>query len=103
MTQAVILTMVADREQGLKIARSLVEAGLAACVNVIGGATSVYRWQGKICEERELLLVIKTEAANFTEIKERILSLHDYELPEIVMFHIDKGYDEYLKWISANG
>ena len=77
MTQAVILTMVADREQGLKIARSLVEAGLAACVNVIGGATSVYRWQGKICEERELLL-------------------------EIVMFHIDKGYDEYLKWISAN-
>lgn len=44
MTQAVILTMVADREQGLKIARSLVEAGLAACVNVIGGATSVYRW-----------------------------------------------------------
>ena len=87
MTQAVILTMVADREQGLKIARSLVEAGLAACVNVIGGA---------------LLLVIKTEAANFTEIKERILSLHDYELPEIVMFHIDKGYDEYLKWISAN-
>lgn len=47
MTQAVILTMVADREQGLKIARSLVEAGLAACVNVIGGAMSVYRWQGK--------------------------------------------------------
>lgn len=102
MTQAVILTMVADREQGLKIARSLVEASLAACVNVIGGTTSVYRWQGKVCEERELLLVIKTEAANFTEIKERILSLHDYELPEIVMFHIDKGYDEYLKWISAN-
>ena len=75
---------------------------MAACVNVIGGATSVYRWQGKICEERELLLVIKTEAANFTEIKERILSLYDYELPEIVMFHIDKGYDEYLKWSSAN-
>lgn len=102
MVQAVILTMVSDKEEGLNIARSLVDAKLAACVNLIDKATSVYWWQGKICEETEVLLIIKTEAANFEEVKERILSLHSYELPEVVMFNIDKGYDEYLKWISAN-
>ena len=94
MTQAVILTMVGSKEQGKLIAHNLVEAKLAACVNIIEKATS--------CEEAELLLIIKTESSNFAEVKERILSLHEYELPEVIMFNIDKGYDEYLKWITAN-
>lgn len=102
MTQAIILTMVNSKKQGKLIAHNLVEAKLAACVNIIEKATSVYWWQGKVCEEPELLLIIKTESANFAEVKERILSLHEYELPEVIMFNIDKGYDEYLKWITAN-
>lgn len=102
MSRAVILTMVPDKGQGLKIARCLVEERLAACVNVIDKATSVYRWQNKVCEEEEYLLVIKTEATNFDEIRDRIFKLHDYELPEVIMFHIDKGDDEYLAWITAN-
>lgn len=102
MTQAIILTMVPDKKLGLQIAHNLVEAKLAACVNIIEKATSVYWWKDKICEETELLLVIKSQLSNFEEIKERILTIHTYELPEIIMFNIDDGYGEYLNWISAN-
>ncbi len=99
MTEVVVLTMVPDRETGLKIARNLVECKLAACVNMIDKATSVYEWQGKICEEEEFLLIIKTTAANFSWVKDKILELHPYELPEVIMFKIDAGLEEYLAWI----
>lgn len=102
MNQEVIITMVQTKEQGLQIAHALVGEGLAACVNVVDKATSVYRWQGKICEEDEFLLVIKSNSINFAKIKTRILELHSYDLPEIIMFNIDAGHEAYLDWIDKN-
>lgn len=99
MSEVIVLTMVPDRETALKIARNLVECKLAACVNIVDKVTSVYEWKGEICEEGELLLIIKSVAANFTWIKDRILELHPYELPEVIMFNIDAGLEEYLAWI----
>ena len=90
MSEVIVLTMVPDRETALKIARNLVECKLAACVNIVDKIT---------CEEGELLLIIKSVAANFTWIKDRILELHPYELPEVIMFNIDAGLEEYLAWI----
>ena len=102
MTQAVIITMVSSKEDGLKIARPLVEERMAACVNIVDKATSVYRWQGKVCEEDEYLLIIKSKSSNFMKIKERILEHHSYDLPEIIMFEITDGHKEYLDWIDNN-
>ena len=99
MSEVIVLTMVPDRETALKIARNLVECKLAACVNIVDKVPSVYEWKGEICEEGELLLIIKSVAANFTWIKDRILELHPYELPEVIMFNIDAGLEEYLAWI----
>lgn len=99
MSEVIVLTMVPDRETALKIARNLVACKLAACVNIVDKITSVYEWKGEICEEGELLLIIKSVAANFTWIKDRILELHPYELPEVIMFNIDAGLEEYLAWI----
>ncbi len=99
MSEVIVLTMVPDRETALKIARNLVECKLSACVNIVDKITSVYEWKGEICEEGELLLIIKSVAANFTWIKDRILELHPYELPEVIMFNIDAGLEEYLAWI----
>ncbi len=99
MSEVIVLTMVPDRETALKIARNLVECKLAACVNIVDKITSVYEWKGETCEEGELLLIIKSVAANFTWIKDRILELHPYELPEVIMFNIDAGLEEYLAWI----
>lgn len=102
MTQAIIITMTSTKEDGLKIARSLVDENLAACVNIIDKATSVYRWKEQVCEEEEFLLIIKSKNENFSKIKERILQLHPYDLPEVIMLEIDAGHQKYLDWIDNN-
>ena len=76
--------------------------GLAACVNIVPHVESVYRWQGKIESSTECLLVIKTEAEAFENVRDAIKELHSYELPECVMLEVAGGSKEYLGWISAN-
>ena len=97
---SIILTTVGTKENALEIARALVEGKFAACVNVVENITSVYFWEGKVCEDGEFLLVIKSESANFEKVKEEILKLHGYELPEIIELGIQNGYEKYLEWIS---
>ena len=97
---SITLTTVSNKENGLLIARELTKARLCACVNILEGATSVYFWKGELCEESELLLFIKAPQENFEKIKEKILELHEYELPEIVELPIGQGYEKYLKWIE---
>lgn len=98
----VTLCTVPDRGSGERIARVLVEERLAACVNLVPSVTSVYRWEGKVEEASEQLLVIKTVAERFEAVKVRIKELHSYELPEIIAIPITKGSSEYLDWITDN-
>ena len=95
----VALCTVPDQATGEKLAHALVEARLAACVNLVTGVTSIYRWEGKVQKETECLLVIKTGAARFEELKRRIKELHPYDLPEVIAVPITAGSSEYLQWI----
>ena len=97
---AIILTTVDSRESAQKIAHTLVERRLAACVNIVPGIESVYRWKGEIESAKELLLVIKTAADRFEQVRELLIELHSYELPECVMLKIEQGSAEYLEWLG---
>lgn len=82
------------------IAEQLVDKQLAACVNILPGVTSVYQWQGKRETAQEHLLLIKTTTEVFNALEQTIVSLHPYELPEIIAVSIERGLDPYLNWIS---
>lgn len=97
---SLVLTTVSTKEKAAEIAKKLVENKLAACVNVLPSVSSVYFWDGKICQDEELLLVIKTQNKHFERLKQAIIETHDYELPEIIEIPIANGYDKYLKWIE---
>ncbi len=84
------------------MATILVEECLAACVNLVPGLTSIYRWQGTLRREPEYLLLIKTTAARFTQVRERIRALHPYEVPEIIALPIRDGDPAYLNWLTEN-
>lgn len=101
MDEIVVLTTVADAELGRRIAAALVEAGEAACVNIIPGIRSIYRWEGKVCDEGEFLLVIKTVAERFEAVRSRIRDLHSYEVPEIIAIPVRAGDPAYLGWLSS--
>ena len=83
------------------IASSLVEARLAACVNIVPGLTSIYRWQGKVEREAECLLIIKTHSEHFDALRNRLVALHPYELPEIIAVQAADGLPAYLDWVRA--
>jgi periplasmic divalent cation tolerance protein len=95
----VVLCTIPDEKTGLDMAEKLVAEKLAACVNLSGGLTSVYRWQEKIEKETESLLIIKTRRILFSALEERIISLHPYQVPEIIALPILKGHPPYLDWI----
>ena len=88
-----------SEEEALKISRSLVEKQLAACVNIISPIRSIYQWERKIWDEKEWLLMIKTQVPRFEELEKEVKALHSYSVPEIIGIHISKGSSSYLKWI----
>lgn len=90
-----------DAETATRIARQLVEEHLAACVQVIPGVSSTYRWQGALHTDNEVLLVIKTTRARFGALKARLPDLHPYELPELIAVEAIDGLDRYLHWVEA--
>src|SRR5579863_8999153 len=97
----VFLTTCPDEAVASRIARDLVEAGLAACVSRVGPLHSTYRWQGAIQDEPEVLLVIKTVSARYSELEMRLKSLHPYEVPEIIASPVARGSADYLGWLAA--
>ncbi len=101
MEGIVIVTSVGTEDQANLIARELVARRQAACVNILPGVRSVYRWQGKICQDGEWLLVIKSLKSEFEAVSETILELHDYELPEILAFRVAHVDHRFLEWIGA--
>jgi periplasmic divalent cation tolerance protein len=96
----IVLTTCPDAVSAERIARILVEDGLAACVNILPPMQSIYRWKGKIEVANEQLLVIKSAVARFPAIRDRLRSLHPYELPEIIAVPIVDGLPEYLAWLN---
>jgi periplasmic divalent cation tolerance protein len=101
MNALIVLTNAPDRALAAKIASTLVEQKLAACVNILGTCSSVYRWQGKIETADEVPLLIKTRAEIYPEVESAIKRLHPYELPEIVAVPVQYGSAEYLEWINS--
>lgn len=90
-----------DPDTARELAHTLVEERLAACVNVLPGLRSLYRWQGRVHEDAEILLLMKTTAARYPALQERLRALHPYELPEIVAVSVSAGLPTYLEWVAA--
>ena len=98
----VVLVTCGSEEEAVKIANSLVEERLAACVNMISPVRSIYRWEGKIWDEREWMLIIKTQKRRFEDLEKKVKSLHSYTVPEIIALPIIEGSASYLNWLEEN-
>ena len=88
-----------DAEVAKRIARALVDERLAACVNIVPGVSSIYRWQGAVSEDAELMLIVKTTHARLAPLAERLAVLHPYALPELVAITPSGGSERYLDWV----
>lgn len=102
MRAIVVVTTVGNEEQANLIAREIVARRQAACVNIVPGIRSIYRWKGKICKDGELLLLAKTLEGEFEGIAATIRELHNYELPEILSFTVTRGEQGFLDWIAGS-
>lgn len=100
MEAIVILVTCGSEEEAVRIAQALVEERLVACANIVSPIRSIYRWEGKIWDEREWLLLLKTQRKRFAEIESKVKSLHSYAVPEIVSLPILEGIPSYLKWLE---
>ncbi len=96
-----VLCSCPDESTALDIARVLVQEGLAACVNRLAPVTSIYQWEGQICEQSEQLLLIKTTPARYEALEMRLKALHPYEIPEIIAIPVVTGSSQYLAWLAA--
>jgi periplasmic divalent cation tolerance protein len=94
----------APPDKAAELARQLVEERLAACVNILPGARSIYRWQGEICDDGEAVLLMKTERERVTDLTARLVELHPYDVPEVVSLELvaDEGNPAYLKWVRES-
>jgi periplasmic divalent cation tolerance protein len=96
----VVLITASDEEEASKIARAIVEEKLAGCINIIKDVRSIYSWQGKIEDEKEVLMVVKTRKPIFDSLMKRVKELHSYTVPEIIALPIIQGPEDYLKWLK---
>ena len=97
-----VLSTFPDADTARRIARLLVEEKLAACVNLVPGIESIYRWQGAIQTASEVLALIKSTIGKYQLLENRIRELHPYEVPEIISMRIDPGHLDYLRWIEQS-
>jgi periplasmic divalent cation tolerance protein len=101
MTDSIVLfCSCANEEEARRIAEGLVESRLAACVNLLSGIQSIYRWEDQVETAREVLLLIKSNAERWEELRARITELHSYDTPEIIAVPITAGSEKYLNWIG---
>lgn len=99
--QVVVLMTASSQEEASAIASALVSERLAACVNVIPGVTSVYRWQGNVEKDQEWLLVAKSHRGLLDALVQRVQGLHSYDVPEVIALPLIGGSDAYLRWLDG--
>jgi periplasmic divalent cation tolerance protein len=100
MTDAVVVFITTpSADKAAEIARTLVEENLAACGNILPSIRSIYRWEGKVHDEPEALLILKTRAALFEALRQRVVALHPYQVPEVLRLEVAEGHLPYLQWI----
>ena len=92
----------ANPEEATRIGRSLVNARLAACVNILGEIRSIYRWNDQLADEPEVLCLAKTTADRLEALRERVIELHHYEVPEVIAVPVAAGHLPYLAWVREN-
>ncbi len=102
MDAIAVVTTVGTEQEANRLAEELLERRHAACVNIISGVRSLYRWRGSICKDSEYLLVIKTLEEEYELVAETIMELHTYDLPEILTFPITRGDERFLEWIEGS-
>jgi periplasmic divalent cation tolerance protein len=98
----VLLSTAPSMDKGAEIARALVGEKLAACVNLVPGVRSIYAWKGELCDEAEVLCVIKTRAERVEALRARLVTLHPYEVPELVVLDVSGGHPPYLSWVGES-
>ena len=103
MSRLIVLTTVGKPEDAEWISREVVERGLAACVNIIPSVTSIYRFRGEVEKSDEILLLMKTTGERFEALREAVVSMHTYEVPEVIALEIDAGHMPYLAWLDELG
>jgi periplasmic divalent cation tolerance protein len=97
-----VLTTAGSRDEAANIAASLVESSLAACVQIVSGVESVYRWEGRVARDAEWLLLCKTTAGRYADVERAILERHSYATPEVVAIRIEGGSGAYLDWLRRS-
>ena len=97
----VVLTTVSNEDEAVKLVRELLERRLVACGTLLGGARSLYRWQGQIADEQEVLVLLKTRSARVEQLQAAFKELHPYKVPELLALSVDTGLEKYLEWING--
>lgn len=95
-----VISTITDIDKGKWLAHQVVDKQLAACCNIVPGITSVYRWQGELCEDQECLLVMKTVKTRYKQLQDFIRENHPYDLPELIALPVNTGLEEYLTWVT---
>ena len=97
----VVLTSAPTAEVAQELGSAVVGERLAACANVLPGVTSIYRWEGDVEREGEALVILKTTASAVEKLRDRIVELHPYDVPEVVVMRVEAGHEPYLAWVRA--
>ncbi len=98
----IVLSTAGSEEEGVRIARSLIERKLCACVNLAPGVRSFYRWEGAVQDDAEVLLIMKTTQDKLGALSEHLVEIHSYDVPEVLALAVDKGSASYLEWLAES-
>jgi len=103
MSQELLVLITApSAEEAARIAETIVSERLAACVNIVDGVASIYRWQGEVTRDNETLMIVKTTDERYDELERRVKELHSYTTPEVIAIRIERGSNDYLNWLRAS-
>ncbi|MFY9556046.1 MAG: divalent-cation tolerance protein CutA [Blastocatellia bacterium] len=97
--ELIVFVTTSNSDEAASIANVLVSERLAACVNIISTIESIYRWEGEVTRDHETLMIVKTTEQRYAELERRVKSLHGYSTPEVVAIKIERGSEDYLKWL----